>query len=226
MEKRFLTTFLLVSVTVATMFAQQDSTQSWKMTMARHDVQVGIGDPFVAGWMTGNKFLFLSDMTPLEEEANAPDMWFKKDVFKGYSFTTGALSVAYRYRVAKWLWVGGTVGYVGFHTAYIDRLTHEKAGTDHTDLVMVMPSVRFSWLNKKYVTLYSGLSAGYAISIVKSFNDLDGGASLTLRHHFAGQLTAVGVHVGTKWYGFTEVGFGLQGIVSAGFGCHIGAPKK
>ena len=39
-------------------------------------------------------------------------------------------------------------------------------------------------------------------------------------------LTAVGIHVGKKWYGFAELGFGYKGIIQAGFGYNFNSKTK
>ena len=219
----FFTIFGLFIVTIGASYSQDD-TLSWKQTLVRHDIQAGIGDPFFAGLFTNNvKILKYNSLW--DDPYYSPDVWFKQDVFRDYSYATGAISVGYRYRLAKWFWIGGTVGYAGFHTNYIDRVERKKAGSDHTDFFMIMPSVRFSWVNARYVTLYSGLSLGYALASVRTYNDLTGATDHHLESHVAFQVTAVGIHVGAKWYGFTELGVGIRGIISAGFGCQFSCKK-
>ncbi len=223
-KKIFLAIYAVIFATAGTLYSQED-TLSWKQTMARHDIQAGIGDPVFAGLLTGNvKTMRFNSL--FDDPYYSPDAWFKQDVFRDYSYTTGAFSVGYRYRLAKWFWIGGTVGYAGFHTNYIDRVERKKAGSDHTDFFMIMPSVRFSWVNSKYVTLYSGLSLGYALASVRTYNDLTGATDHHLESHVAFQITAVGIHVGAKWYGFTELGVGTRGIISAGFGCQFSCKKR
>lgn len=221
-KKTFWAIAALFAFTTCTLYSQD--TLSWRQTMARHDIQIGIGDPIFAGLLTNSEKIlrYIKNDDPFY----SPDSWFKQDVFRDYSYTTGAISAGYSYRLAKWLWVGGTVGYAGFHTNYTDRVTRKKAGADHTNFFMIMPSVRFSWINTRIVTLYSGLSLGYALATIRSYNDISGKTDSRIEHHAAFQITAVGVHVGTKWYGFTEIGVGTQGIISAGFGCQLKSGKN
>lgn len=107
---------------------------------------------------------------------------------------------------------------------YKDRITGIKAGYSHTHLFSVMPSVRFSWLNKKHVTLYSGLSLGIGLI----FDEAKDNTVHTLETEpmIAGQLSAVGIQAGGKWYGFAELGIGTLGFVQAGFGYHFNKENK
>ena len=76
-----------------------------------------------------------------------------------------------------------------------------------------MPDVRFSYLNRPHVTLYSGIALGVMLDHVKA-REYQGTQA------FLGyQLTAFGVKAGgNHWFGNVELGIGQKGIVSAGFG--------
>jgi hypothetical protein len=76
-----------------------------------------------------------------------------------------------------------------------------------------MPELRFSYLNRPHVTLYSGIALGVMLDHVKS-REYQGTQA------FLGyQLTAFGVKAGGKhWFGNVELGVGHKGIASAGFG--------
>ena len=214
MKKTFL---ILMLVSMGISLSAQEETPSWKETLQRHDIQIGIGDPLLPALATGHVISFF----PFHERSAAD--WFRPDAYKGIYWTPN-ISVGYKYRLAKWFWLGATVSYTGFYDVSYDRVTNEKLSTQSDHIITIMPSVRFSWLNKKYVTLYSGLSLGYALDIYQRNSATD--PYVNYGHGGCFQLTAVGVHVGRKWYGFTEIGMGFQGFIQAGFGYNFNSKKK
>lgn len=214
MKKLFL---ILIIVSLGWSLSAQEDTLSWKQQLQRHDIQIGIGDPSLPALATGH----VISLRPLYGRSAAD--WFSPDSYKGIYWTPN-ISVGYKYRLAKWFWLGATVSYTGLYDVYYDRVTNEKVSTQSDHIISIMPSVRFSWLNKKYVTLYSGLSVGYALDIYQGKSATD--PYIGYGHGFGFQLTAVGVHVGRKWYGFTEIGVGMQGFIQAGFGYNFNSKKK
>lgn len=212
-------TFLILIIASLGWSLSAQDTLSWKQTLQRHDIQIGIGDPLLPVLATGH---YLGIYWDYYYERNATD-WFGPDAYKCVYWTPN-ISVGYKYRIAKWFWIGATVTYTGLFDVYHDRITNKKIYSESDHIITIMPSVRFSWLNKKYVTLYSGLSLGYALDIYHSnYPDL---RYTGCGHGALLQLTAVGVHVGREWYGFTEIGFGIQGFINAGFGYNFNSKKK
>jgi len=80
------------------------------------------------------------------------------------------VSLSYYYRPYKWLWVGGSfVNYLGELMHYNWR-EYDVNGNyrDFTKSKLkycaaIAPEIRFSYLNKKHITLYSALSVGVVI---------------------------------------------------------------
>ena len=73
-----------------------------------------------------------------------------------------------------------------------------------------MPSVRFAWLDKKRVALYSKAAIG------ATFDSGQYQGSHDDRWEVAFQASAFGVEVGGAFRGFLELGYGMQGIVNFG----------
>ncbi len=196
---------------------------SWKQTLPRHDIQFGIGDPALIFANSGKvdvswPFWLNNHYTPTSYSA---DDWFSNDV-RRLTVAIPTVNFEYRYRFAKWFWFGGAVSYTALFDRREDRFTHELLSKTTDHYVSIMPSVRFSWLNTKYITLYSGVSLGVIMGFNESYSHVGNTLSDRTDHYvtvdFAGQLTAVGIQGGKNWYGFAEVGFGVQGFVKAGFG--------
>lgn len=208
---------------------------SWKETLPRHDFQFGIGDPALLSYGVGDVLLYNLNCNSAHcgygyYFGGDADSWFYNDVVNTLTFATPTLNFEYRYRFAKWFWFGGAVSYTGIFKQYKDRITKETLARTGMHYVSIMPSVRFSWLNTKYITLYSGLSLGCTIAFGREYwpdipnNDIE--YDLFSGVGFCGQLTAVGIQGGKNWYGFAEVGFGHQGFVKAGFGYKFNKKKS
>ena len=226
--------FLLLATSMSFSLNGQEE-PSWEQTLPRHDIQFGLGDPALLASGIGEFLLYKFDYSSSSHYGydyyygGEADSWFYRDVVNTLTFVTPTLNFEYRYRFAKWFWFGGLVSYADIYNQYKDRVTQEAVAHTNIHYISVMPSVRFSWLNKKYITLYSGLSLGCTVAVGnKYWSDIPnngtlyepfGGASLS------GQLTAVGIQGGKNWYGFAEIGLGYQGFVKAGFGYKFNRTK-
>ena len=176
----------------------------WKTQRPRHEAQFGLGDPVIYFGEAYDEYYY----SPYEKDIN----WFGSDAYTKTRIYTPAISATYHYRLLKWLSVGGFVSYSGTFSQKTNIITGEDESLqDH--FITIAPSVRFTYMNRKYVTLYSGLAAGITYQI--SVNDMN---TRMIWSSLGAQLTAFGVSVGHKWFGYTEVGYGNKGIVTAGFG--------
>lgn len=113
-------------------------------------------------------------------------------------------------------------GWLGFGVAAVcDYMTSDAYSVDSNgnktpngkyDLgfVSAMPVVKFAWLNRDHVGLYSKLAVG--ASYIFS-NGEDSSANIS----WSGQITPLGVDFGGQSFrGFVEAGVGMQGVVNAG----------
>lgn len=192
---------------------------AWKSELPRHEFQLNVGDPILA--------------------VNSSSIGFDNfvySIFREFPFTYSAtywthpigdypitryvptFSFNYHYRAVKWFWVGGLTTITGLHNTWRDRFTDEVTGHGSEVRITLMPDLRFSYLNRKHVTLYSGFGIGLDLITMKDPH-VYGDDNTRTHCGFAYQLTAFGVKAGAKhWFGNLELGFGLKGIVSAGLG--------
>lgn len=120
-----------------------------------------------------------------------------------HSFTyTGHIFAEYQYRTSRVVRVGAMLDMEGifWKENYYDRY-HRQTGITipvrNYDIV-VMPTVRFDYFNKEYVSLYSGLGAGLLVAL-----DNQGGCELAP----ALNLNLIGVQAGHgHWWGAAELG--------------------
>lgn len=137
--------------------------------------------------------------------------------YLGARYTTGAISLGYTYSFSRWLSLGGTISYTGEFQNTYDRISDRMTGGRTWSDISLTPMVRFTYLNRKYVRLYSQLGVGLQISIERGKTD-DGVRNKVLAH-ITGHATFFGVSVGNRVFGFGELlGVGSQGVFVIGIG--------
>jgi hypothetical protein len=125
----------------------------------------------------------------------------------------GAAGVEYVHYVNDWLGFGGAVmcDYMSATTVSVDKDGNKTPnGQFKLGCLSTMPLVKFAWLNREHVGLYSKVAAGAGYFFANG-GDAKDNFSVAL------QLTPVGVDFGGEQFrGFVEAGVGMQGIVSGG----------
>lgn len=138
---------------------------------------------------------------------------------------TPIFSACYHYRVAPWFWIGVSTNYSYYNKIIKVRYSWNgplcEVGSRSYHLLGIMPDIRFSYLNRPHVTLYSALSAGVDVHISGKYE-----GDKQYKDYYPDQLfysavhaTLFGVKAGGKhWFGSFELGVGYKGVVSAGVG--------
>ena len=138
-----------------------------------------------------------------------------------------AFSIEYFHHMNKWLSIGA-IGCLNYYSSDMycnwqdknGNTTKEKVGSGEKYFATLMPAVKFDWLRKKNVGLYSKLGLGVTYMHEKEVQqnsrgekDLYDESDFLFNFH----VTLVGFEAGSqKVRGFAEFGFGEQGILSAG----------
>jgi hypothetical protein len=120
------------------------------------------------------------------------------------------LSLSYHQRINSWLWYGATLAYNANHYNDYNLKIKQNIRT-----LSFAPSLRFSYVNKPNLLMYSGLQAGF--SWQKFYNtDIDGKLDNQYSNQiwFLGQATAFGITFGKDFFIGGEVGFGHKGILN------------
>ena len=114
----------------------------------------------------------------------------------------GAFGAEYFYRPKSALGVGivGTFG------------TCKWAGSDkaRTKYFSIMPAVKYNWMNREHISLYSKVALGVLIGM-ENIDSQD-----KTKAAFAWQASVMGAEFGSAFRGFLELGFGEQGLLVAG----------
>lgn len=179
----------------------------------RHEFRLGVSDPLGFTYL---RELFASPILGEPIDGISPT----KQIF------SPVLSLDYHYRASKWFWLGLTTGY----NFYKEKGNVGNIGMPENPTwqykehhFLIMPSLRFSYLNRPHLTLYSGLAVGLYIKHGREYRDDDLLIEpITIDHNrvfSAFQLTAFGVKAGAKhWFGSFEAGVGIKGFVNLGVG--------
>ncbi|MGP1462836.1 hypothetical protein [Tannerella sp.] len=127
---------------------------------------------------------------------------------------TQALSLSYTQEMKRWLAVGLNVSYSG---VFQNRRVSESFLIDDTyrkHRFAFYPTVRFIYLNRPVVRLYSGFGLGFGMESEREF----GMREYSHRTFVTGQLTFFGVSFGRNLFGSWEIGYGTMGFLKAGAG--------
>lgn len=127
-------------------------------------------------------------------------------------------ALSYMYSPRKWLSFGLYVGYTGWWQSQFTNSTSQLHSTNFEHHIMFVPTVRFSYLNRRNVRLYSSVGIGYGLCLERT-KDSNGALTQSYKSAFVPvQFTPIGVSVGRRLYGFAELTVGSMANLSAGIG--------
>lgn len=208
-----LTTLMLLSIGGAVSAEEAE-------TFPRHYLEVRVGDPLVAEFMSsifgnGHYYPLLDPIYAYTTEKG--DIWtgHYTQPYRKSGYTLPSFSLAYHYAVRPWLQVGPVVSYYGFTNRYYDRGDETHLYNRGVHFASVLADVRFQYFNRPKVGLYSGVGLGFSVGTdYRSAERAPIGAP-------AWQVTALGLRVGDRVYWNMELGFGVEGFGQTGIGCRF-----
>ena len=146
-----------------------------------------------------------------------------EDVSSDYSYENikyvEPISAEYFYHINKVLGLGGIFVYGNTKQDVYYRWSSswDRIGKSSNGYYTLMPAVKFNFLRKKNVGLYSKAALG--VTYRTEYIDYDDGSKEydEKDFHVNWQLSLIGVEAGSPYMrAFAELGFGEQGIVCAG----------
>ena len=172
----------------------------------QHDLRFSIGTPSEAmeTFYDGHYWSYSA--------SNFEKVMELSDTYNGSRWFLGAYALSYTYHPRRWFQFGGTVAVVATTQSRFDRFTNAKVETHNQYAVSIMPTLRFFYMNRDLVQLYSALSFGYVLSPKKSVPYAD--------------VTVLGCSVGRDLFGFAEFGTGVAGAARIGIGYRFDAKKR
>lgn len=142
---------------------------------------------------------------------------FRNDMANAESYATkarflGNYSLSYTYHSRRWLQLGATLTFGSTLQYRRDNITNEIVKNLSRYGGSAMATIRFVYLYREKVQLYSGLSLGIGIGSGFGFPWLD--------------PTLFGCSFGKNFFGFAEIGGGLSGWGRVGIGYRFDSSKK
>jgi hypothetical protein len=138
--------------------------------------------------------------------------------YRGALKTSGGYALSYMYSPCRWFSVGMYAGYVGQWQKIHLRSTQAAVSTSTERHLMFVPTVRFTYLNRPMVRLYSSIGIGVGFCRERTRN-VDGRLEFSENSRFCpAEVTFLGVSVGRRLFGFAELNVGSLGCCSAGIG--------
>lgn len=175
----------------------------------RHNLRLTFGSP------SAIQCAFLDGIMSGSNEINAPSrISTTSDVLAQYRYYTTPtimvtpISVEYNYYVKRWLTVGGRATFTSLYNEVRNIATDEKLYSNGSYALGLILNVRFEYMRREYVQLYSAVGLGLAARF--EYNR----GIMTPMYDF----TYFGIVVGKGFYGFAEIGAGLSGCARAGIG--------
>lgn len=182
-----------------------------KVTEKQHDIRLGIGSvSLFSMFMLDADFFGMVDVDYVEPSFRY--QMKESNYYKGAEYFTGVLSLSYTYQLRRWCQLGGTVNFAAVTRPYYYNITNKKAYDRNSYFASIMPTVRFTYLNREKVQLYSAVSLGVAVGIYEAVPCYD--------------FTLFGCSFGKSLFGFAEIGNGFGGWGRVGIGYRFGSTKK
>lgn len=178
----------------------------------KHELRVAVGPlTFATNMMMGYFGDRIHDAPeeykPFRDQINEADTYLTSKKY------VGTYTLNYAYHSRRWFQAGVTLGMAPFVQTRRDSATDKKIENTNDYLFFVMPTLRFVYLYREKVQLYSAISAGLTYATNDGVNAW-------------GDVALFGCSFGGKVFGFTELGMGLGGYARIGIGVRFDAKKK
>ena len=172
----------------------------------KHEFRVGVGSYSMAADM------FLDDEYWVDYDPSFREQMLDAETYLTDRRFVGTYSLSYTYHSRRWFQYGGTVWFGAVTQSRRDNLTDRKIEQLNEFMVGVMPTVRFVYMYRDNVQLYSSLSLGVVVGSGASFLWAD--------------ATLFGCSFGRKLFGFAEIGTGIGGWGRVGIGYRFDSSRK
>lgn len=205
--KKFLVALLAAVVMGSStrVLAQTETLSESGMFQPQHEVGVSIGAAPTSVWATISKAIVETVLVTSWGDVKYDNTsWF------------GSLSGEYFYCVLPKLSLGGVVCFSQDNDDMIRKSDDSKVGDRTTRFFTIMPALKWNYLQRKHYGMYMKLAAGYTFESVKE--DCSNGLSDKSNSGFFNmQVSLLGIEAGgQRLRGYTELGFGEQGLLLAG----------
>lgn len=181
----------------------------------QHDIRIGIGSTNIMTMAMFDSPIFADcDIEP--RSYTLSENLYRYRQYHGPARMISAISAEYGYTLKPWLKMGAKFSYMGSWQTRYDGLSNERTGSRKTNIFALLCNVRFDWLRRKSISLYSSIGVGMAARA-----ELNNNAIFPMC-----DCTFVGMSVGRSFYGFVELGGGIGGWARVGVGVNFNVCSK
>ncbi len=189
-----------------TPYKNSDAARRFSRPLVAKTVEVRIGTAYCANTPTGYTVdaawnYKVSQHTPDDNLTIGYPRWYTLSFDGGYWFR-------------DWLYFGGSFVWTGGFSSIKNHILHKRVGYYEYNSFTLMPIVRFAWLRRGIVQLYSGVGIGLNVASYEHPDKF----SLTYEGTVAYDVTFLGLSVGRNLFGYLDLGAGQRGVVTVGLG--------
>lgn len=189
--------------------SDEDEVREYDTIRWRHNLRLTFGTlSYVQTALLNGELLSISKDTEAKRLPTTSEQLAKYRYYTTPTYMITPITVGYSYYIKRWLSVGGITTFTALYNEERNIANDEMLRANCTFAISAIANVRFEYMRRRYVQLYSAVGAG----LVARFDD-DSGIIIPMY-----DLTYFGIVVGKGVYGFAEVGAGLSGFVRAGIG--------
>lgn len=168
----------------------------------RHELRLGLGiQPVLPQVHIG------SDINPTGQEAAN---YLAKEI------KAPSANITYSYRLRQWLSLGTMASFGSIYRKYNESFDNKYVRTYSHEFFSLIPLVRFHWYNGPSVSFYSTVGLGIGITSIQNYDGYKGVDENIL--HPAYTLNFLGINIGRKFFGYSELGYSSSGIIQFGIG--------
>lgn len=187
---------------------QESERREYDTIRWRHNLRLMLGAPsYVQVAFLDSDFGDI-DVDGIYARPTASDKLAQYRYYTTPTYMVPPISFEYNHYVNKWFTVGGKAIFSALYREVRHIQTDEKLYSDGSYSVGLILNLRFEYMRREYVQLYSAFGAGFAARF-----EYDRGILIPMY-----DATYFGIVVGKNLYGFAEVGAGLSGSIRAGLG--------
>lgn len=210
MKKILYTLFAGIMVIPATLLAQETN-QSQKTDQSELTNEV------FAGYGAATIYYFTNPV-----HHNYDDSYNFYPQYTGDPSSAGTFFAGYNRALTRVFNMGIVFSYMQFQTP-VSSSSYDVtyAGTSYDNLMSMIARLKFAYVNKGAIQVYSGVAIGITVDLNKT--TLNGGQEYRDKNlRPAGEIILMGIRGGRKLGGFVEFGFGTNGIVTGGVSYKFG----
>lgn len=197
---------LLLCLALITGFTAASMAQYYDWKERRNTLAISVGSP---SFVSGTQGIFTSIFRGGDDENTQSHIY-------------GTYGIHYGFNATKWLRLGASAFYSGWR---IDEIKEAVTESDRSDEIVFLAKVDFTYLNRKYVRLYSGAGIGADLNTLRKYRNgtlIDEEGNNKLTPYLGWSVTPIGIEAGGKRvFALTEINIGHADLIRMGLGVRL-----